>query len=52
VVICHGFFFRTPGTDGPSVVEELSRTPRPGDLLWDGPPRHRVEAEEPIAAVV
>jgi fatty acid desaturase len=28
VVVCRGFFFRTRGTDGPSVLEELAR-PRP-----------------------
>ena len=27
-VICRGYFFRTPGTDGPSVLEELSRRER------------------------
>lgn len=42
VVICRGFFLRTPGTSGPSVLDVLSRRPRPGDLLWDGPPRTRV----------
>ncbi|HEU5119013.1 MAG TPA: fatty acid desaturase [Isosphaeraceae bacterium] len=52
VVICRGFFFRTPGTNGPSVVEELARTPRPGDLLWDGPPSHRQEVQEPAIAAV
>jgi fatty acid desaturase len=25
VVICQGFFFRTPGTDGPSILDVLSR---------------------------
>ncbi len=42
VVICRGFFFRTPGTAGPSVLDVLSQQPRPGELLWDGPPRTKV----------
>ncbi len=49
VVVCRGFFFRTLGTKGPSVLEELARRPRAGDLLWDGLPVRRVEEGETIA---
>jgi fatty acid desaturase len=45
-VVCRGFFFRTIGTDGPSVLDVLARQPEPGDLIWDGPPR-RPEVAEP-----
>lgn len=51
VVVCRGFFFRTPGTGGPSVLDVLARSPRPGELLWDGPPRTRVgSGSGPVAA--
>jgi hypothetical protein len=50
VVICRGFFLRTIGTDGPSVLDVLARRPEPGDLIWDGPPRRRLgEGAEPEA---
>jgi fatty acid desaturase len=39
VEICRGFFFRTIGSERPSVLDVLSRQPEPGDLIWDGPPR-------------
>lgn len=39
VVVCRGFFFRTIGTAGPSVLDVLARRPAPGELVWDGPPR-------------
>lgn len=44
-LICRGFFFRTIGTAGPSVLEVLARRPGPGELLWDGPPRRIVPTE-------
>ncbi|WP_231749414.1 fatty acid desaturase family protein [Tautonia plasticadhaerens] len=56
VVVCRGFFFRTLGTDGPSVLDVLARRPEPGDLIWDGPPRRsdraEAEAEAPEAATL
>ena len=59
-VVCRGFFFRTRGTDGPSVLDVLARVPGPGELRWDGPPRRpnaepapaRLAAEAPAAEPV
>ena len=36
VVVCQGFFFRRPGTAGPSLLDLLSRRPTPGELKADG----------------
>lgn len=47
--VCRGFFVRSRGTDGPSVLEVLARPPRPGELIWDGPPR-RMATPLPIGA--
>ena len=54
VVICHGFFFRTPGTDGPSVLDVLARQPEPGELVWDGPPKRleEIPTEHSVALAV
>jgi fatty acid desaturase len=45
VVVCRGFFLRPRGSTLPTVLDVLARKPRPGELLWDGPPRGRVPAE-------
>lgn len=39
VVVCRGYFFRTPGTDGPSVLDVLS-APRPGPVAGAAPTPH------------
>lgn len=43
--VCHGFFFRGYSGRGPTLLELLARQPRPGELVWDGPPRRMVGAE-------
>jgi fatty acid desaturase len=45
VVLSRGFFHRPRRSDAPTVLDALARRPRPGDLLWDGPPHARVPAE-------
>jgi fatty acid desaturase len=44
-VVCNGFFFRRRRTDGPTILDVMARKPRPGELIWDGPPRRIVPIE-------
>lgn len=45
VVVCRGYFFRTPGTRGPSVLEVLAAARTPVGTAFRGPTRQRTVSE-------